>query len=237
MDVNNSLIGLQKTVDDINQADIRLRKNVEQVTGKPFTSQLSSSTIRNKKLIIWQIKGLPDKYTLPDLTMKINPKNLDAQYTQLINRKRTFGGFIEEHWGEQLDSLSAGGQTSQFYGPTGLTNESRRDTDGFKNFEKFVAIYRNNGTLYHEKTGKIISQGFVVMNYDNAIYNGYFESFNITENDQKPFELEYDFTFKVTKEVYPGRVQSFKNITSVSRPGLKNGHVALDIVGEQAGQQ
>lgn len=233
MGVNDFLIGTQKTVDDINQADIRLRKSVEQVSGKPFTSQMSSSIIRNKKLIIWQVKGLPDKYTLPDLTMKINPKNLDAQYTQLINRKRTLGGFIEEHWGEQLDSLSASGQTSQFYGPTGLTNEGRRDTDGFKSFEKFVAIYRNNGTLYDEKTGKIISQGFVVMNYDDAIYNGYFESFNIQESDQKQFELEYDFTFKVTKEVYPGRIQSFKNVTTVLRPGVKNDRVALDITGVQ----
>ena len=234
---NDAFIGLQNTIDKINATDNRLKRNVQQYTGVNIPSQVNNQSVRNKKLIIWQIGGLPTSYTLPDLTMKINPENLNTQFSQLLNRKRTWGGFIEEHWGEQLDSLSASGISSQFYSELGLTNESRRDTDSFKEFEKFINVYRNNGTLYDQKTGAILVQGYVVMNYDNAIYKGYFESFSLNEIAEKQYQLQYDFSFKVTKEIYPGRISTFSNITTVSQPNsLKNDRVSLDVVNIQTGQ-
>ena len=229
--VSDAIVGLQNTVNTISETDIRLNKNVERYTGVPIPQQVVQNTIRNKKLIIWQIGGLSDQYRLPDLIMKINPENLNSQYTQLVNHKRTWGGFVEEHWGEQLDSISSSGKTAQFYGELGLTNQGRRDTDNFKDFEKFIALYRNNGTLYDPKTGRIVAQGYVTMNYDDAVYRGYFDNFSLDEIAEKPYELQYDFSFKVTKEVYPGRVLTFSNITTVFKPGaLRNDRTTLDIV-------
>jgi hypothetical protein len=229
--ISDDIIGLQNTITTINETDQRLNKNVQRYTGTTIPSQVVQNQIRNKKLIIWQIGGLPEQYTLPDLIMKINPENLNSQYSQLINHKRTWGGFIEEHWGEQLDSLSASGKSAQFYGELGLTNEGRRDTDNFKAFNNFIAMYRNNGTLYDPKTGRILAQGYVTMNYDDAVYRGYFENFSLNELAKKPFELQYDISFKITKEVFPGRVLSFSNITTVLKPGaLRNDRTTLDIV-------
>jgi hypothetical protein len=191
---------------------------------------LSSGTVVNKKAIIWQVQGLPERLSVPDLTMKINPRNLDNSYSQLINRKRTLGGFIEEHWGEQLDSSSASGTTGEFFGEFGLTNTMRRDTEAFKKFEELVTIYRNNGSVYDDHTGQIVAQGFVIMHYDSAIYQGFFESLNIVESSQKPYCLDYDFSFKVTSEIYPSRMQSFQDVTTVPRPGAPiNDTVTMDI--------
>lgn len=73
------------------------------------------------------------------------------------------------------------------------------------------------------------------MNYDDAIYRGYFESLNVNELAEKPYQLEYDFSFKITSEIFPGRA-TFANIISVATPNsLQNQRTSLDIVNIQNG--
>jgi len=234
MSVDSTITGLQNTIIALSETDNKLRRVTEEFTGQPFPVQVSNNKVLNRKPIIWQIRDLPDKYKLPDLIMQINPRNLSSIYKQLINRRRTIGGFCETHWGEELDELSSSGRTQNFYGQFGLTNEDRRDTQGFMEFEKFVNIYKNNGTLFDEKSSMIVAQGSVVMNYDSAVYRGYFDSLSINEIGDKQFELEYDFSFKVTQELYPGRIKSFRNVTTVLKPGApRNDHITLDITSIQ----
>ena len=220
----NKLVQFEKSANDI-------RKYTELATGEPITT-FTSGTVKNEKSIIWEVRGITEQLKIPDLVMKINPRNLSTKYTQLINRKRTIGGFIEEHWGEQLDELSASGITRGFYDENGLTNLNRRNTDGYREFEKLINIYRNNGSIYDHKTGAIIAQGTIVMNYDGNIQHGYFENFSVNEISEKQFNLQYDFTFKVTFEEYPQRKTSFKQVTTVIRPGTPvNDIVSLNILG------
>jgi len=231
MGIDKVISGLQNTVNYLSDVDSRLQRS-----DLGTYTAVQSGNVKNKKSVIWQIDGIPDKYKVPDLIMKINPSNLSSNYSQLINRKRTLGGFIEEHWGEQLDSISASGKTGQFVNKLGLTNFTRRDTAAYNDFQNLIAIYRNNGVLYDSFTNRIIAQGSVVMNYDSNIYKGYFENFTITESADKPFELNYDFSFKVTQEVYPGRMKSFRSVTTVSRVGeLRNDRVTLDITNASSG--
>ncbi|MDO8640283.1 MAG: hypothetical protein Q7R33_01965 [Nitrosarchaeum sp.] len=230
-DFNNAIIGLQDFIGDqkLSSFDQFAQSFAQQVTGQGYSSPIKSGNV-NKKTLIWQIDGLPKKFQSPVLVMDINPTQLDSSYSQLINRKRTLGGHIEEHWGEQLDELSSSGITGSFYGPYGLTNQERRSTAAFQSFEKFVNIYRNNGSVYDTRTSKIIAQGSVIMNYDESIYRGYFESLTINETGDKQFNLHYDFTFKVTEEIFPGRIKSFRSVTTVSKPGvLKNDNITLDV--------
>jgi hypothetical protein len=229
-DFNSTIIGLQNTISNIIDVDTVLRNQVQKFTNTPFPDQVSSTSVKNRKSIIWQIQGLPSNLSLADLMMSINPRNLNISYSQLINRKRTHGGFIEEHWGEQLDELSASGTTRQFYGATGLTNLNRRDSTGWMEYDKLLTYYRNNGSIYDDKTSKIVAQGTVVMNYDSAIFNGYFEKLSIVESADKPYCLDYDFSFKVTAEVFPGRIQSFANITTIPTvDAVQNDNVSIDI--------
>jgi hypothetical protein len=230
MAINDATTGLKNTINTINELDLRLRKNTEAFTNKPFPAQVGQGTVTNKKPIIWQIRDIPDKYKLPDLAMNINPDSLKSSYKQLIRRKRTLGGFLEEHWGEELDSLSLSGKSATFFGELGLTNKTRRDTDAYREFEKLTSIYRNNGTLYDEKSGTIVAQGSVIMIYDSVVYRGFFESFEINEIAEKQFNLQYSLAFKVSQELFPGRIKSFINTTTVLRPGAnKNDVVTLDI--------
>ena len=141
---------LGKAIEDVSKLDAQIKQRTEAITGIPVQSSVRQTGTIQNKVIIWQVRGVTESLKIPDLIMKINPSNLDEQYTQLINRKRTFGGFIEEHWGEQLSTLSASGITRSFFGSNGLTNYNRRDTEGYREFEQFVTIYRNNGSIFND---------------------------------------------------------------------------------------
>jgi len=163
---------------------------------------------RNKQAIVWRISGI--KSPPPDLVMFINPANLDLSYSQLINETRTLGGFIQEFWGEQLTTLSASGQTAMFYSDKGITNKDSRISEAYQNFIRLVNIYKNNGKDYSDERitlasktnpNRIVSFGTVIMTYINKEYEGFFESFTMKEIAEKPFSLEYDFSFKVVRTI------------------------------------
>lgn len=230
MDFNQATTDLNTGISDLLNVNRELNRRVEQFTGQPIPMQIDQSTVRNKKAIIWQIDGLPDKLKVPDLIIRLNPNTLRSDFTQLINRKRTYGGFIEEHWGEQLDSLSMDSLTSTFFGASGLTNTNRRDTDAYREFDELVSIYRNNGSIYDPQSRKLIAQGTIVMNYDFAIYQGFFERFSISDTADKPFDLKFSFSFKVTNELYPGRARSFRQITPTAIGASRNENISMDIL-------
>jgi len=163
---------------------------------------------KSQQAITWRIEGLIE--TPPSLTMHINPQNLDLSYSPLINETRTLGGFIHEFWGEELTTLSASGKTAMFYNSNGITNLDSKLTESYNNFLRLVNIYKNNGKDYSDdrntlaskaNPNRIISFGMVIMTYLDKQYEGYFENFSITELADKPFYLEYDFSFKITRTI------------------------------------
>jgi hypothetical protein len=158
----------------------------------------------NKAAIVWRIEDITDPP--PELTMLINPGNLDTSYTQLINETRTLGGFVQEFWGEQLTTLSSSGRTALSYGVGGLSNTDARQSSAYENFVRLVDIYRCNGKDYKtlktfvsdaKNPDRIMNLGTVVMSYEGIEYAGYFENFSVRELGDKPFYFEYDFSFKV----------------------------------------
>jgi len=157
---------------------------------------------KNKRAIIWRIEGLED--TPPELVMFINPESIDSTFTPLVSETRTLGGFIQEFWGEQLTSLSASGKVAMFYDDGGITNKNARLSESYQNFVRLLNIYKNNGKDYsdtQQNPNRITSFGAVIMIYMDKEYEGFFESFNFKELAEKPFSLEYDFSFKVTRTI------------------------------------
>jgi len=139
----------------------------------------------------------------PTLTMDINPSEMTTSYKQTITRTRTIGGFVEEHWPESLDSISASGRTAMFYNmPTiGLTVLSANDSIAHQNFYKLVTMYKNNGRIYDSKTEKLYGVGRVRMFFNEKIYEGHFTSFNTKDTSDSPFTLDYDFVFEIERTI------------------------------------
>jgi hypothetical protein len=147
----------------------------------------------------------------PSLTLLINPTSLEIRYVPKITEQRvrwtgTNIPYIFHAQHDELDVLSATGKTAMFISENyGITRIDRRKTLAYENIAKLLAIYRNNGTNRNTKPDGIVnpctieSVGRVVLYYNGFLYKGHFTTFSISENDSTPFNLDFNFEFKVTK--------------------------------------
>ena len=167
-------------------------------------------------------------FSIPEMVFLVNPKDLNWQLTNKVQETRTRGGFLQEYWPSDLDTLTASGQTAVAYVAGGnrgrgeqgggLTIRDLRAGAGYRNIRRLVDIYRSNGVIYgmrgmgnygvgndlerpiYRKT--LLHNGFVAIFYDGVTYKGYFENFEIREAGDMPYWLTWSFTFKV--ESYTG---------------------------------
>ncbi len=133
----------------------------------------------------------------PFMILHVNTNSLEESYAKLINRMVTRGGFVEQHWGEELDSISCSGSTGAFVSSrTGLAVLNRKASIAYRKYLELVALYRNGGGVYDQR-GNLVLYGGINLHFDSNIYNGYFENLTVTENTDSPFTFNVDFGFKV----------------------------------------
>lgn len=146
------------------------------------------------------------------IILLVNPETLDIKSTSKVTESRTRwtdrsdSAYVLQAHHDELDVLSASGKSAMFYSNKGITIDERTKSLGWENIQQLVAIYRNNGMNFSKKPGKqgssvIQSIGRVVIAYDGYIYRGAFESFSLTEVQEKPFNLDFSFDFKVSRTI------------------------------------
>lgn len=155
-------------------------------------------------------EALAKMQNVPPLRMLINPKAFTVR-GEKITSDGNWGrnGPIVEHWGDQQDKISGSGSVAGFYalsvqnatGP-GLSRMARNFSQGYQNFMSLYLLYRNNAGLYIQGTAQdkgvnLSTLGSIYIYYDNILYIGSFDSFNVTEDDTRPFTLDYSFEFSV----------------------------------------
>lgn len=137
--------------------------------------------------------------TLPPLYMQHNPNTWAQSFKKKIHRYQTISAHVEEHWGDDLDTITANATTGGFYlEEEGLTTVRRNLTKPFFKFQDILDIYKNNGNIYDDR-GRVVKKGNILLSYDEGTYLGHFESFNYVEDATAPFTFNFDFTFKVEK--------------------------------------
>ncbi len=133
--------------------------------------------------------------------MHVNPQTWSETHTKKVERFQTRGGFVEQHWGDELSEISADGSTGAFMNIyTGLTSVMRQRTIAWDRYRDLHDLYRNNGSL-HDPFGNIVLQGDVMLMYDRATYIGFFEKFSVEETDDQPFAFKISWSFKVRQEL------------------------------------
>lgn len=136
---------------------------------------------------------------LPPLYMQINPTNFQQSFSKKIHRYQTFAAQIEEHYGDELDTITCSASTGGFIlEDFGITTVNRSLTKPYFKFQDVLDVYRNNGAIY-DSLGQIIKRGRVVLYFDPGTYFGYFDSFSYQEDASTPFRFTFDFSFKVEK--------------------------------------
>lgn len=161
---------------------------------------------------------------IPPLVMLINPNSFSNSMTKLIiDGSYTRSGYVIEHYGENLDTISCDGRIGGFYGITldqspnnsgafqhvpAISRSFRRASIPYQNLMSLVMIYRTNGrTFIDNDPRRINSVGHIMMFWDGFVYHGNFNSFSISEKEDDPFSLSYSFEFAVSSidDIYGSR--------------------------------
>jgi hypothetical protein len=143
----------------------------------------------------------------------INPESFDKTYSHVQSEARVRGrrqepDYIIQHWGQEQPTISASGQIGAFLVHTtnnageptgGLAVDLRRGSFAYQHLMSIYHMYRNNGHLMNANDMASIV-GDVEIFYDGAVYTGGFDSFSLSQSDDTPFLMEYDFEFTVRVE-------------------------------------
>lgn len=177
---------------------------------------LQASFLERQKAQIRAIQNaLSAMANTPPLRMLVNPSKFSVKSTKIV-QDGNWGrdGPIIEFWGDDQDKISGSGKVAGFYaldreprsqgGGPGLTRAARNFSQSWQNFQALWLLYKNNGgvylseTLSQESRDLLLSTvGSIYIYYDNILYFGSFDSFNITESDTGPFTVDYSFEFTV----------------------------------------
>lgn len=131
------------------------------------------------------------------LVMHVNPANWSETHTKKIERIQTRGGYVEQHWFDEMSEISADGSTGAFVNLyTGLSSVLRQKTIAWDRYRDLYDLFHNNGSVY-DPYGNIVLQGNVLLMFDRGTYLGSFRSFDVEETDETPFAFRISWTFKV----------------------------------------
>ena len=143
------------------------------------------------------------------LVLHINPASFSEQHTKKVERIQTRGGWVEQHWGDELSDITCEGSTGAFVNLyTGMSSLVRQKTIAWDRYRDLYDLYRNNGSVY-DPFGNIVLQGHIQLLYDRGAYLGTFRSFEVEETADAPFIFKLSWTFKVEQTLVrvPGAVQ------------------------------
>jgi hypothetical protein len=149
------------------------------------------------------------------LALYVNPNSVDESMSKSKSVTMTYGGYVEFHWPDELDTVSASGSTGGFLSPAvGYTaasssagrtdigySDGRRGTMAYERYYDFLELFRNNGNIY-DGNGKPVIRGRVIMMYDRGTFVGHFTSFDVTEEDSAPYVFTLNWEFKVENTLY-----------------------------------
>lgn len=159
----------------------------------------------------------------PPLRMLVNPSTFKVAGEAVVNNSdwSRYGPIIQ-HAGHDQEKIEASGTVAAFFaqdlrGPgPGLTTTAAQFSKGYQNFLSLYLIYRNNGGIFlqgetGDETARSLSLvGSVFIYYDGVLYIGKFDNFSVTRTEEKPFSLEYSFSFSVSYSFLFDRVEDVR---------------------------
>lgn len=110
------------------------------------------------------------------------PESLTINSAKVINRYHTMSRWVEEHWGDTLDTITfSGGSYGLFQLKSGnggmgegLTEVNRRESEAYKMLKEVANIYRSNGMLYQDN--KTYDESAITTAFLRDQANSYFTS-------------------------------------------------------------
>lgn len=182
--------------------------------------------------VIFDILG-PDMETsiLPEgykLVLHINPTSLSLKFKRKVERIQTKGGFVEQHWGDDLTSMDLEMSTGKFMRLyTGLTattspilsGGSRRETLAYDSYLDMLALFHHNGSVF-DTNGQVIFQGAIKVTFDGGVYLGHFTSFTVNQSADAPWQFTMTASMDIEHEIQTWKTAiSYSSTTTVTVNG------------------
>jgi hypothetical protein len=184
----------------------------EAIIRSAFHSAEDESSGAGKRPVVFDILG-PDWETslLPEgskLVLHVNPASMKISHQKRIERIQTRGGWVEQHWGDGVESvgfdMATGGFMRLYAGLSNLTGMSqggsRRETIAYDKYLDMLALFQNNGSIYDSR-GNVVLQGQVKITFDGGVFTGWFDTFSVQETADGPFQFKLSAGFTVHHEV------------------------------------
>lgn len=204
----------QTLADAYNQALLQQQfgPTVRNVTQPPSNARTNNVTpaLTNDISALSVAVQLKQLASVPPLLLLINPASMQVTYTkvaQLQNRNRY--GYVYEAWGEEMPKLSftfrIGAYTAGLANVSqkgsvvsGVQRASRNDSAAFQQLQNLLALYQGGTYLQDTEGGSraFPMVGNLAIEYDQMVYVGHMESFNFTDEEQKPnggLEIQMEF--------------------------------------------
>lgn len=93
-------------------------------------------------------------FTVRGLRLQMSPSTLTINSVKLINRGQTLAGWVEEHWGDDLDQVTFSGKSLAFVatveGKSTLLVNSRADSAAYLEMQALVDLYKTNGLVLYD---------------------------------------------------------------------------------------
>lgn len=165
--------------------------------GRPF---LFTVTEPNSNLPLYDVT----------LALHVNPNSVEERMIKTKSVSMTYGGYVEFMWPDEFDTISCSGSTGAFITPSkGLSSHrsdsnepyARSKSQAYERYQDFLDLFHNNGIIYDSK-GVPAIRGRVMMIYERGVFLGHFTSFSVTEEEEKPFQFDLSWEFKVERSVY-----------------------------------
>lgn len=184
-----------------------------------FSGINEESLGRGRRPVIFDLLGPDYKTSLLrnyKLVLYVNPTSMSINYSKIVDRQQTRGGFVEAHFGEGAQKISfdmaTGGFVRVYSGIIGITggDENRRQTLAYDSYMDILELYKNNGNIV-DTTGKVVMNGLVKISFDGFDYLGTFDSFSVTDSAEKAFQLALNAEFTVHREKIGLRSLAYAN--------------------------
>lgn len=192
-------------------------------TGKPGLVDLY-----NALDISAQLKDILDT---PPLVMLVNPNTLTVNYTKIqAFQDRTRHGYVFQAFGEEQPRLSISAQCGAFYSEKrGLHLASRQDSAAWQNIMTAYQFFRNNGYIF-DSVGKSHANhlvGCLSISFDGWTYFGHMESFNWTDEEDKPNGgMRFDIEFVVSRAINKATDPNVRSEAAYGYPELTSDPIA-----------
>ena len=150
--------------------------------------------------------------SIPALMMLVNPSEFTRNYEHTTDPVKTRSGYVVNMWLEKPITISSKGVTAAQYafradGSGGLVSFNRIQSASYQNLMSLVSIFKNNGNIFTDTSFGDSNQGIpliamsLYIYYDNHLYIGSFDEFEVTDDGNKPYNLSYSWKFTVRYDV------------------------------------